>query len=90
MGYQILPTRRADILGTSPAGVGIANPVSVPPGSNTLLTVTVTPGTDPPSISLVVTGNLAAIDGSAAQAFALAGSNVFTFLATIGPDTRPA
>jgi len=59
------------------------------PGSNTLLKVTVTPGTDPPSTSLVVTGNLAAIGGSETQAFAQSGSNLFTFLATVGPETSP-
>ena len=34
---------------TDPTGVGAANPGSVPAGANTLLTVAVTPGTNPAS-----------------------------------------
>jgi endonuclease G len=72
-----------------------ANPTSVVPGSNTLLTVTVIPATTPPSTGISVTGNLSQIGGSASQAFfddgtngdATPGDNVFTFLAAIPLET---
>ncbi len=54
---------------TNPTGTGAANPSSVNAGGNTLLTVTVTPGTNPASSMLAVSGNLSAIGGSAAQTF---------------------
>lgn len=81
----------------SPTGVGAANPPSVDPGGTTLLTVTVTPGTNPPSAGLTVTGNLSAIGEGASQAFfddashgdAVAGDNIFSFSATVAPGTTP-
>lgn len=68
-----------------------ANPNTVSPGGNTLLTVTVIPATVPPSTGITVVGNLSNIGGSAAQAFfdngtngdATAGDNVFSYLATV-------
>lgn len=68
-----------------------ANPISVSPGSNTLLTVTVIPATTPPSTGITVTGNLTDIGGAASQTFfddgtngdATASDNVFSYLATI-------
>ena len=73
------------------SGSGAANPSSVASGSTTLLTVTVNPGTEPPSTGITVTGNLSSIGGSAAQTFfddgtngdSVAGNNVFSYLATI-------
>lgn len=74
------------------SGVGAANPSSVNPGGNSLLTVTVTPANTPPSTGITVTGNLSTIGGSASQAFfdngtngdVTAGDNIFSFTATVG------
>lgn len=68
-----------------------ANPTTVSPGGNTLLTVTVIPAITPPSTGITVSGNLTNIGGSATQEFfdngtngdVTAGDNVFSFLATI-------
>lgn len=68
-----------------------ANPTTVSPGGNTLLTVTVIPATTPPSTSIAVSGNLTAIGGASSQIFfdngtngdVTSGDNVFSFLATI-------
>lgn len=68
-----------------------ASPNAVSPGGNMLLTVTVIPATTPPSTGISVTGNLTDIGGAASQTFfdngtngdAVAGDNVFSFLATI-------
>jgi uncharacterized repeat protein (TIGR01451 family) len=81
---------------TNPTGVGLANPSSVDPGGTTLLTVTVTPGTNPPSSGITVTGNLGAIGGSTAQTFyddgttggdLIASDNVFSYSATVAVGT---
>jgi len=80
---------------TNPSGVGAANPSAVPPGSSTLLTVTVTPGSNPTSTGLTVTGDLTAIGGSATQQFfdnatngdVTANDNVFSFSATVAGGT---
>jgi uncharacterized repeat protein (TIGR01451 family) len=83
---------------TNPTGAGAASPSSVDPGGATLLTVTVTPGTNPPSSGIVVTGNLTAIGGSATQTFfddgatggdLVAGDNVFSYSATVAIATTP-
>ena len=71
-----------------------ASPNTVSPGGNTLLTVTVVPGTTPPSTGITVVGNLTDIGGGTSQAFfdngtngdTTAGDNVFSFLATV-PST---
>lgn len=76
---------------TNPSGAGAANPNSVSAGSNTLLTVTVTPGTNPTSTGITVSGNLTAIGGSATQTFfddgtngdVTIGDNIFSFQATV-------
>lgn len=68
-----------------------ASPGTVVPPGNTLLTVTVTPGTDPPSTGITVVGDLSDIGGAASQPFfdngtngdVTAGDNVFSFLAVI-------
>ncbi|HMG36330.1 MAG TPA: DNA/RNA non-specific endonuclease [Blastocatellia bacterium] len=80
---------------TSPTGVGAANPSSVFAGDSTLLTVNVTPGTNPTSSGLAVSADLSPIGGGASQQFfddgthgdATAGDNVFSFQATVAAGT---
>jgi endonuclease G len=81
---------------TNPSGFGAANPNSVLPGGASTLTVTVTPGTNPASTGVVVTADLSSVGGSASQQFfddgfnggdAVAGDNVFTYVATVAPLT---
>jgi predicted extracellular nuclease len=82
---------------TNPSGTGAASPSTVLPGGSTLLTVTVTPGTNPTSTGLAVTGDLTAIGGSATQTFfdngtngdVTAGDNIFSFNATVAMATTP-
>lgn len=72
-----------------------ANPSTVTPSGNTLLTVTVIPATTPPSTNITVAANLEAIGGLSSQAFfdngtngdVTAGDNVFSFLATVASNT---
>lgn len=76
---------------TNPSGTGAANPTTVQLGANSLLTVTVTPGTNPPSSGITVNGDLTSVGGSASQQFFdngtngdnIAGDNVFSFNANI-------
>ncbi len=80
---------------TDPTGVGAADPASVIPGGTTTLTVTVTPGANPPSTGITVTGDLTAIGGSATQQFfdnatngdLTANDNIFSFAATVSIST---
>ncbi len=80
---------------TNPSGVGTANPDTLFTGDFTLLTVAVTPGTNPPSSSLNVTCDLTAIGGSATQTFyddgtngdATANDKTFSFSTTVSGDT---
>jgi len=83
---------------SNPSGVGNANPNSVLPGESSTLTVAVTPGTNPSSTGLTVTGDLSAIGGSANQQFfddglsggdTAAGDNVFTHTAVVVSLTSP-
>jgi DNA/RNA endonuclease G, NUC1 len=82
---------------TPPSGTGAASPNPVQFGGNSLLTVTVTPGTNPTSSGLAVTGDLTAIGGSANQQFfddgsngdVTAGNNVFSFNAGVPANTTP-
>src|SRR5262245_51017031 len=82
---------------TNPSGVGAANPNTVAVGGSTLLTVVTSPGTNPTSTGITVTGDLTAIGGSAAQAFFDDGSNgdvtpndgVFSLQATVDSGTAP-
>ncbi len=82
---------------TNPTGTGAANPSTVPAGSATLLTVTVTPGANPTSSGLSVTADLTPIGGSATQQFfdngmngdVMIGDNVFSFQATVALSTTP-
>ena len=80
---------------TNPIGAGSASPASVAPGDPSLLTVTVTPGTNPASTGLAVSCDLSSIGGSATQAFlddglngdVAAGDNIFSFSATVDSGT---
>ena len=82
---------------TNPSGVGAAAPSSVSVGGTTLLTVTVTPGANPVSTGLTITGNLPSIGGSPTQPFfdngtngdLTTGDNVFSFQATLANGTTP-
>lgn len=74
------------VVQTDPTGTGSANPSTVSRGSATILTISVTPGTNPASSGITVTGNLTSIGGSAAQAFTASG-NTFTFNASIPGST---
>jgi len=81
---------------TNPSGVGAANPISVAATSTTLLTVNVTPGTNPPSTAHTVTADLSTIGGNASQQFfddgthgdVTAGDRVFSFNATVALGTN--
>ncbi|MBI5029562.1 MAG: Ig-like domain repeat protein [Chloroflexi bacterium] len=77
----------ADLVPTNPIGSGTANPSAVMAGDSTLLTVSVTPGTNPTSTGLGVTCDLTSIGGSNPTSFADAGSNSFTHTATISLGT---
>ena len=92
---QALAVDNISILGlvgpTDPTGAGAANPNTVAAGGSTLLTVAVTPGTNPISSGIMVTGDLSSIGGSATQSFfddgtngdVAAGDNTFSFQATV-------
>lgn len=73
---------------TNPSGTGSANPSSVLPGASSLLTVNVTPGTNPASTLLAVTADLSSIGGPSAQTFN-GSNNSFTFSATVSSGTTP-
>jgi hypothetical protein len=89
-------------LSTPPAGSGSASPNSLQPGGSTLLTVTVTPGTNPASTGLAVTVDLSAIGGISGQQMyddgthgdVTPGDSVFSFQASVlgsaGLKTLPA
>src|SRR6185312_1158360 len=82
---------------TNPSGAGAANPASVIQGGTTLLTVLVTPGANPTSTGIVVTGNLSSIGGSATEPFfddgtngdVTTGNNTFSFLTVVTISTTP-
>lgn len=82
---------------TNPSGAGAANPASVIQGGTTLLTVLVTPGANPTSTGIVVTGNLSSIGGSATEPFfddgthgdVTAGNNTFSFSTVVTVNTTP-
>jgi endonuclease G len=74
---------------TSPTATGGASPASVPAGSTTTLTVTATPGTNPVSTGVTVTGDLSAIGGNAVQSFPADGTGTFTFAATVDAAIAP-
>lgn len=78
-------------LGATLQASGGASPSTVSPDGNTLLTVTVTPATTPPSTGISVVGNLINIGGSNTQQFfddgtngdAAPNDNIFSYLAMI-------
>ncbi len=80
---------------TSPTASATSTPSSQVAGGTVLLTVNVTPGTNPTSSGITVSANLTAIGGSASQAFhddglngdATAGDNVWSYQATIAGAT---
>jgi hypothetical protein len=80
--------------GSNPPVV-VGNTSSTVPGGSVLITGTVTPGTNPTSTGLAVTGDLTSIGGSASQAFndngtggdAVAGDNIFSYTATVSAST---
>ncbi len=80
---------------TNPSGVGTANPSPVMPTGTTLLTVAVTPASNPASTAHTVSANLTSIGGNATQTFfddgsngdVTAGDNVFSFNATVANGT---
>jgi hypothetical protein len=82
-------------LPTNPSVVGSANPATVIKGNSTLLTGAVTPGTNPASSGLSVSGDLSAIGGSAIQQFyddgthgdIATGDNIFSFQDSIPTGT---
>ena len=73
------------------SGTGLATPGTVAPGQNSLLTVAVTPASNPPSTGIGVVADLSTIGLSATQMFfdngtngdVTAGDNVFSYLATV-------
>jgi endonuclease G len=79
-------------------GFGNASPSSLAPGGTTLLTVTVTPATSPPSTGITVLVNVEGIGGQAGQQMyddgthgdVTAGDNVFSFLMVVSSTTSPA
>ncbi len=74
----------------APTAIGSATPASVSAGGSTLLSVTVTPGTNPASSGLVVTGDLSSIiPGDTAQPFQAGPNNTFTFTAAVDAATVP-
>jgi predicted extracellular nuclease len=85
----------ACVSSSNPSGVGIAVPSTVLAGQTTLLQVTVTPGSNPASTGLVVSGDLSSIGGPSTQPFfdngtngdAAAGDNIFSFHATVASAT---
>ena len=82
---------------SNPTGVGTATPSALPAGNQTLLTVTVTPGSNPTSTGLIVSGDLSSIGGSATQQLfddgtngdIVAGNNVFSYNALVSGATTP-
>lgn len=82
---------------TNPSGAGSANPASVIQGGTTLLTVLVTPGANPTSTGIVVTGDLSSIGASATEPFfddgtngdVTAGNNTFSFSTVVTISTTP-
>jgi predicted extracellular nuclease len=82
---------------TNPSGAGAASPASVIQGGTTLLTVLVTPGANPTSTGIVVSGDLSSIGGSATEPFfddgtngdVTAGNNTFSFSTVVTVNTTP-
>jgi uncharacterized protein len=82
---------------TNPGGAGSASPSSVIEGGTTLLTVLVSPGANPTSTGITVTGDLSSIGGSSTEPFfddgtngdVTAGNNTFSFSTIVTVATTP-
>jgi predicted extracellular nuclease len=82
---------------TNPGGTGAAVPGSLTAGNSILLTVTVTPGTNPPSTGISVQVDLSLIGGTVVQVFSddgtngdvVAGDLIFSFQATVANSITP-
>ncbi|MBI5670193.1 MAG: lamin tail domain-containing protein [Chloroflexi bacterium] len=76
---------------TNPTATGAATPNAVESGETSLLTVSVTPGSNPTSTGLAVVADLSTIGGNPSQSFfddgtngdVTAGDNVFSYRATV-------
>ena len=68
---------------TNPTAVASADSTNVIGGQNVTLTVTVTPGANPTSSGLVVTGDLTPIGGSSTQTLTSGAGNTFTYAASV-------
>ena len=73
---------------SDPTAVASADSTSVSAGQQVLLTVTVTPGLNPTSTGIVVSGDLSAVGGSATQSFTEGPANTFTYQVTV-PSNQP-
>lgn len=60
------------------AAAGTASPSTVSPGDSVVLSVTVSPASNPQSTGITVTADLSSIGGSASQPFTETGANVFS------------
>src|SRR5207244_11900042 len=88
-------TQSTVISPTARTASGKASPSTVAPGGQTTLTVNVTPGANPSSSGIAVTGDLSGIGGNASQTFyddgshgdATKGDNIFTFQTVVTSDT---
>ncbi len=74
----------AVVIPTDPSGTGSADPASLLAGDSVLLTMAVTPGTNPDSTGLAVSCDLSSIGGSGSQSFFDDGTNGDV---TTGDDT---
>lgn len=82
---------------TSPTAAGSAAPNPVYPGASLVLAVTATPGGNPISTGMTVSGDLTVFGGSNTQPFfddgtngdAVAADNVFTYTTTVPSDATP-
>src|SRR5205085_11642654 len=68
---------------TAPSGTAAVNPNAVAQGAGVTMSVMVTPAQNPTSTGLTVVADTTAIGGTADDAFADAGGNVFTLSRTI-------
>lgn len=73
------------VVSTPPQGSGVFSPAAVCRGAETTLTVTASPGLNPPSGSLTVTADLSALGGSAAQSLTFLGGNSYGATILVGP-----
>jgi len=91
-GYGFIDASVATgVISRSLVGAGAATPSFASVGGTTLFTVSVTPGSNPPSTGLYVVADLSSIGGSVSQQFfddgthgdLVAGDSIFSFNATV-------